>query len=238
MVAPSAVEYAGGLYTARLIRAPSEGTLRGGISRFAPPTAFLILPLSILLAACSSAPLTQPLWPAPSDPMGLARNAGFEPTNREFLITHTHAHLDVMVDGKAVQVPAGIGIDTKAKGVTEEPTADGTGKDYQVSECPEPCLSELHTHDPDGILHSESKVANLKPAKLGQFFTEWGVRLDGQCVGEFCSSNTPIAVYVDGHKVSSNPADIELKSHLEIAVIIGKPPDQIPSSWEFLENQP
>ena len=97
------MEYAGGLYTARLIRAPSEGTLRGGISRFAPTTAFLILPLSILLAACSSAPLTQPLWPAPSDPMGLARKAGFEPTNREFLITHTHAHLDVMVDGKAVR---------------------------------------------------------------------------------------------------------------------------------------
>ena len=26
--------------------------------------------------------------------------------------------------------------------------------------------------------------------------------------------------------------------HLEIAVVIGKPPDQIPSSWEFLDNQP
>ena len=94
------------------------------------------------------------------------------------------------------------------------------------------------TTDPDGILHSESKVPNQKPAKLGQFFTEWGVRLDDQCVGEFCSSNTQIAVYVNGQKVSGNPADIELKSHLEIAVVIGKPPDQIPSSWEFLDNQP
>ena len=212
--------------------------MRGVGSRFAPTTAFLLFALSVLLAACSSAPLKQPLWAAPSDPMGLARKAGFEPTNQEFLITHTHAHLDVIVDGKAIQVPAGIGIDTKATGVKEEPTADGTGKDYQVTECPSACLSELHTHDPDGILHSESKGLNQKPAKLGQFFTEWGVRLDGQCVGEFCSSNTPIAVYVNGQKVSGNPADIELKSHLEIAVIIGKPPDTIPSSWEFLEDQP
>jgi hypothetical protein len=170
--------------------------------------------------------------------MGQARKAGFEPTTREFLVTHTHVHLDVFVDGKPVQVPGGIGIDTKAQGVKEEPTADGTGKDYQVTECPNPCLSELHTHDPDGILHSESAVANQKPATLGQFFTEWGVRLDDQCIGEFCSSNTPLAVYVNGQKAGGNPADIELKSHLEIAVLIGKPPDQIPSSWEFLDNQP
>jgi hypothetical protein len=208
--------------------------MRGG-SRFAPRTVYPIIPLLLLLGACSTAPLTQPNWPAPSDPMSLARKAGFEPTDREFLITHTHVHLDVIVDGKPVQVPAGIGIDTKADGVDEQPTADGTGKDYQVAVCPNPCLSELHTHEPDGILHSESKVANQKPATLGQFFTEWGVRLDDQCVGEFCSSKTQVAVYVNGQKVSGNPADIELKTHLEIAVVIGKPPDQIPSSWDFLE---
>ena len=212
--------------------------MRGARSRFAPTTAFLILSLSLVLPACSSAPLAQPNWPAPSDPMGLARKAGFEPTNREFLITHTHDHLDVFVDGKRVPVPAGIGIDTKSEGVEEQPTSDGTGKDYQVNVCPSACLSELHTHDPDGIVHSESKVPNQKPAKLGQFFTEWGVRLDDQCVGEFCSSTTQIAVYVNGQKMSGNPADIELKTHLEIAVVIGKPPDQVPSSWDFLEGQP
>jgi hypothetical protein len=46
-----------------------------------------------------------------------------------------------------------------------------------------------------------------------------------------------VAVYVNGQKVSGNPAAVELKTHLEIAVIIGKPPDQIPSSWEFLPGQ-
>ena len=142
------------------------------------------------------------------------------------------------LDGTPIQVPAGIGIDTKEKGVLGNPTADGTGKDYQVGVCAVPCLSELHTHAPDGILHSESQVANQKPATLGQFFTEWGVRLDDQCVGEFCSSNTAIAVYVNGQKASGNPADIELKTHLEIAVVIGKSPAQVPSSWPFLEDEP
>lgn len=207
-------------------------------SRFAPTTTVLILSLSLVLPACSSAPLKQPNWPAPSDPMALARKAGFEPTTREFLLTHSHDHLDVFVDGQRVTVPAGIGIDTKSKGVNGEPTADGTGFDYQVTECPNPCLSELHTHDPDGIVHSESQVLNQKPAKLGQFFTEWGLRFDDQCIGEFCSSNTQLAVYVNGQKVSGNPADVELKTHLEIAVVIGKPPDAIPSSWDFLEGQP
>ncbi|MDP9271819.1 MAG: hypothetical protein M3P14_12775 [Chloroflexota bacterium] len=191
----------------------------------------------VLLAACKATPLTQPSWPAPSDPMARAKAAGFEPTNREYLITHTHVHLDVLVDGTAVPIPAGIGIDTKAKGVLEAPTPDGTGKDYQVMTCDQPCLSELHTHDPDGILHSESKVPDNAPATLGQFFTEWGVRLDGSCVGDFCTSNTSIAVYVDGKKTDGNPADIKLMSHLEIAVIIGKPPEIIPDSWDFLPSQ-
>jgi len=199
-------------------------------SAAARTAAFTIL----LLAACSAAPLKQPVWSAPTDPMALAAKAGFVPTDREFLVTHTHVHLDVYVDGTEVPIPAGIGIDTTSKGVTESPTPDGTGKDYQVQVCDKPCLSELHTHDPDGILHSESKVPDNKPAKLGQFFTEWGVRLDGSCVGEFCSSNTSIAVYVDGKQVNGNPADIELKPHLEIAIIIGKAPVLIPDHWDFL----
>lgn len=212
--------------------------MRAVVSRFGPTTALVSsLVIALLLWACSAAALTQPSWPAPANPMSLAQSAGFTPTDREYLTTHTHVHLDVFVDGKAVPVPGGIGIDTKAKGVKESATPDGTGKDYQVTVCPAACLSELHTHDPDGILHSESKVPNQKPATLGQFFTEWGLKLDDQCVGEFCTSSTSIAVYVNGAKVPGNPADIPLRSHLEIAVVIGKAPQDIPSSWEFLDGQ-
>lgn len=193
-----------------------------------------IICASVTLAACAAQPLKQPSWPAPSDPMTLAAKAGLEPTDREYLITHTHAHLDIFVDGQRVKVPSGIGIDIKAPvGITKEQSADGTTTQYFVTVCAAACLSPLHTHDPTGLIHTESNNPNQAPHTLGQFFTEWGVRLDDSCIGEFCHSNTSILVYLDGHRTTGNPADIELKSHLEIAIIIGKPPSLIPNSWDF-----
>jgi len=195
-----------------------------------------IVSAGVMLAACAAQPLKQPSWPAPADPMALAVKAGFTPTDREYLVTHTHAHLDLFVDGQRVTVPSGIGIDIKAPiGITKTPSLDGTTIQYFVTLCAAPCLSPLHTHDPTGLIHTESKKPNAPPDTLGQFFTEWGVRLDASCVGEFCTSNTSIVVYLDGKKATGNPADIKLKSHLEIAIIIGKPPSLIPKSWDFGE---
>jgi hypothetical protein len=168
--------------------------------------------------------------------MALAAQAGLEPTDREYLLTHTHSHLDVFVDGQAVKVPSGIGIDIGAPaGIQKKATLDGTGTEYYVTICDAPCLSPLHTHDPSGIIHTESKVADQDPYTLGQFFAEWGVKLDGSCIGEFCKSNTNIDVFLDGKKTTGDPADIQLKSHLEIAIVIGKPPTLIPDNWDFGE---
>ena len=204
------------------------GAVRRTGSRFV-----VSLAAAVALAACSAAPLTQPSWASPSDPMAAAGRAGLTATDREYLTTHTHAHLDVFVDGTAVPVPAGIGIDTTASGVTGTPTDDGTGQDFEVTTCDAPCLSPLHTHQPDGIIHTESADAQQAPYTLGQFFTEWGLKLDGTCVGEFCAP-TPFAVYVDGQKQSGNPADIKLGSRQEIVVVIGKAPSVIPDQWQFL----
>ena len=191
----------------------------------------------IILVGCSAKSLTQPSWPAPGDPMKLSRDAGFVPTDREFLTTHTHAHLDVFVDGKHVTIPAGIGIDIAApKGIEAKKTDDGSGMDYQVTVCDAPCLSELHTHTVDGILHTESSKVDQAPHTLGQFFTEWGVKLDGSCIGEFCTPDTAVAVYLDGKKHDGNPAQIKLTPHLEVAIVIGKAPALIPDSWTFLEG--
>jgi hypothetical protein len=188
----------------------------------------------LLLAACTPAPLAQPSWPAPSQPMSLSADAGLTPTDREFLTTHTHAHLDVFVDGTRIVVPGGIGIDVGAPGVREEKTSDGTAVEYVVDRCDSPCLSPLHTHLPDGILHTESKLPDQEPYTLGQFFTEWGLALDEKCVGEFCRDKTSIAIYLDGVKHEGDPNDIKLTSHLEIAIVIGKPPATIPDSHSFL----
>ena len=167
-------------------------------------------------------------WPAPPDPLQLAVRAGLEPERRETLLHHVHAHLDVFVDGSPVTVPAGIGINTKDPGVKHgtNPVAYGG-----IELCDDPCISPLHTHDETGVLHTES--ATREPNTLGQFFTEWGVKLDRSCVDDFCRPQTPIAVYVDGKKFSGDPRTILLTDLKEIAIVVGTPPATVPRSYDF-----
>jgi hypothetical protein len=62
----------------------------------------------------SSADRPTLLWLAPSDPLERTVEAGLVPAQKEFLTNHVHAHLDVFIDGKAILVPAGIGINTRS----------------------------------------------------------------------------------------------------------------------------
>ena len=174
-------------------------------------------------------PVGTTLWPAPSDPMTLAVEAGLEPATQEFLDYHVHAHLDVFVDGEGVEVPAAIGIDIDdpAVRVFEEP--NGTAYGGIDPPCEDPCISPLHTHSPDGVLHTESVEA--QPNTLGQFFIEWDVALDGGCVSEYCAPDTSIQIFLDGDPFEGDPADIELTDGLEIAIVIGSPPADIPSGF-------
>jgi hypothetical protein len=167
-------------------------------------------------------------WPAPDDPNALTRKAGLEPETKETLIHHVHAHLDVFVDGESVLVPAGIGIEIDDPGVKRgtDPVAYGG-----IEECDEPCISPLHTHDESGVLHTES--ATEEDNTLGQFFTEWAVKLDETCVGEFCRPDDEIAIYVDGEPYEGDPRAIALTAGKQIAIVIGTPPAEIPSTYDF-----
>ena len=71
----------------------------------------------------------------------------------------------------------------------------------------------------------------MEPNRLGQFFTEWDVRLDSSCVGEYCDPETTIAIYVDGKVNEGDPREIELSDGREIAIVIGSAPDEIPSEF-------
>jgi hypothetical protein len=168
------------------------------------------------------------VWRAPADPRAAARAAGLELDRKEHLATHRHAHIDVFVDGRRVEVPPAIGIDISDPGVRhfEDPVSYGG-----IEECDNPCISPLHTHDASGIIHTESTDDAL--LTLGQFFTAWGVELDESCVADYCRPDTDIAVYVHGAKYSGNPADIPLTDGLVIAVVIGSPPEEIPSDADF-----
>ena len=191
-----------------------------------PRLAALFLFLVLALAGCGdksgskqSSPAPRPAtgappWPAPPNPMKLTRKAGLFPERAEFLQYHVHAHLDVFVNGKPIRVPAGIGIDIKDPGVTSEKLADGTTSYGGIELCRRVCISPLHTHDDTGVLHTETKT--VQPNRLGQFFTEWAVRLTPECVGGYCKPKAPIAIYVDGQAYDGDPRDIELSDGKEI----------------------
>jgi len=131
---------------------------------------------------------------------------GLSTLSQEGVARHIHAHLDIFVNGKRVAVPAAIGINP--------------GANY---------LTELHTHDTRGVIHIESPKASDE-FTLGQFFAEWAVYINGRCVGAYCNG---LKWYVDGKQQTGNPADLVLKPHHEIAIVVGKPPKSIPSSYKF-----
>jgi len=169
-------------------------------------------------------------WRAPADPLVRARAAGLRPERQESFLHHVHAHLDVYVNGVHERVPAAVGIDVHDPDVRVFPLPDGTKAYGGIAECAKACISPLHTHDDTGILHTES--ASPVPNRLGQFFVEWGVRLDRRCVGGYCRP-TSIRVYVNGKPFTGDPRTIELTNHEEIAIVIGTPPKRIPKKADF-----
>jgi hypothetical protein len=199
--------------------------------------------LVLALAGCGgggkkSAPTTPPPtpakstvhWPAPPDPMTLTRRAGLTPETHEFVFLHVHAHLDLFVNGHPVKIPAGIGININDPAVRRFKAPDGSVGYGGISPpCAKPCISPLHTHFDDGVLHTEAKVNQFN--NLGKFFTEWDVRLDAACVGGYCKPAKPISIYVDGGRYTGNPRQIQLEDRKEIAIVIGTPPLRIPSSF-------
>jgi hypothetical protein len=184
----------------------------------------------LLLAGCGSdggngggSNSVAPEWPAPPNPMELTLKAELVPERAEYLQYHVHAHLDVFVDGLNVTVPAGIGIDTNNPNVISDD--QGVGLE---SPCDKPCISPLHTHAEDGVLHTETKTP--QPNTLGQFFVEWDVVLEPGRVDEY----TDVKVYVDGEEFEGDPREIELSDGRQISIVIGTPPDEIPS--QFLQQ--
>ncbi len=138
--------------------------------------------------------------------------AGLDASTMEGTATHFHSHLDILVDGRKVTVPANIGIDTT------------TG-----------AMSELHSHDTSGVLHVESPSTG-KTYTLGQLFTEWGVRLDARHLGGLTAEGTTsLTAWVDGTRVGGDPSDVRLTPHRQFARVYG-PTDakvDVPSTYRF-----
>jgi len=96
-----------------------------------------------------------PPWPAPSgDAAGAGvRAAGLPLLSTPDVVTRYAIHLDVRMNGTAVPVPRGIGVDWHAHAV-----------------------APLYTSDDTGIVHVRSD-ASAPVFRIGQFFDEWQVPL-------------------------------------------------------------
>jgi hypothetical protein len=119
-------------------------------------------------------------------------------------------HLDVIVNGRRVTVPAGIGVDARGR-----------------------LVAALYTSDTSGIIHVESD-SDGSAFTLGQFFDEWQVTLTPEQLGGLRFSRyDPVAVYVNRSRVAGQPGSVMLTPHLQIAVTYRPGTVAIPASYAF-----
>lgn len=152
-----------------------------------------------------------PPWPAPRDVAGAVAAAGLPMLGAEGTVEHLHAHLDVIVNGQPVTVPAEIGIDETAG-----------------------MISPLHIHDTTGVIHIESPTR--APFSLAQFFTEWQVALSGTQLGGLRGGNDDAAgprAFVNGHPVAGNPGAIILGRHDVIVLVYGPTPPDFRATFDW-----
>jgi hypothetical protein len=133
---------------------------------------------------------------------------GLSALAQEQLAFHIHQHLDIFVDGKRITVPLCIGI-------------YGCYQSFAY-------ITELHTHRNDGIIHVEAP--SKRHYTLATFFAEWGVFLNRRCVGGYCQG---YRWYVNGVRQTGPAYALKLEPHEEIAIVIGKPPAKIPSTYNW-----
>jgi len=129
---------------------------------------------------------------------------GLSQLSAEGTVLHVHQYLVLYVNGQRVTLPPNVGI------------YDNT------------FITELHVHlgEPN-IIHVESPVQ--KSFDLGQLFGEWGIRLTGSCVGNYCGK---LSWWLDGKKQTGDPARLVLADHQVIEIALGKAP-KVVSSFDF-----
>lgn len=137
---------------------------------------------------------------------------GIQCNATEGVTEHIHAHVQIFSRGKAVAIPADIGIPAGGR-----------------------CLYWLHTHTAGGYVHIESPVR--RSFTLGQFFDIWDKPLSWQRAdGAVAPRGRTIYIWVDGRPWhGSNPRSIVLHDR-ESIIIQSAPPfaKPAPSDWKNL----
>lgn len=160
-----------------------------------------------------------PEFPLPQDPGAQIRAAGLRELPDDVELTTAQAHVDVLINGYTVTVPAGIGITPSGR-------------------------SPLNTPDADGIVVMESEVVELDPGQepepppmytLGQLFTQWGVRLDKECVATYCTDDERQLLGIVNGQLVGDPASITFADGDQVVIWYGargtNPP--VPATYAF-----
>jgi hypothetical protein len=137
---------------------------------------------------------------------------GLPALTQEGTTLHIHQHLDMLINGQTVPVPAMIGIDRNNQ-----------------------FISPLHVHDTSGVIHVESPT--VQSFTLGQFFDVWGLTFSSQCIGGDCADPTnTLRVYINGVLAQGDPRAIVLAAHQEMFIFYGtaaQVPKTIPATFAF-----
>jgi len=108
---------------------------------------------------------------------------------------HYHPHLQIILDGSEVQVPANIGVDP------------ATG-----------AMSALHTHEPDGTIHIEADRAG-EVFTLGQLFIQWGVKLTTTQIGGVqAREGQKVTLTSNGTPVAGDPMNLRLEPEQKVVL--------------------
>jgi hypothetical protein len=186
---------------------------------FGARVAYSAVATALLVLAVRGSPGPAPLeargappWPAPVSarvPAGV-RAAGLSLLATPGDVVRFAVHLDVIVNGRLVTVPAGIGIDARRR-----------------------LIAALYTSDTSGIIHVDSDC-DCSVFTLGQFFDEWQVALAREYLGGLRASRyDPVAVYLNGSRVAGQPGSVMLTPHLAIAVTYRPGGVTIPARYAF-----
>ena len=172
-------------------------------------------PSGVLQNVASQGAATAPPWAVPTNTTAQVNLAGLTLLPNETLDRHDHVHLDIWADGTKETVPAYIGI---------EGGSASTG------------LASLHTHDSSGIIHIESPAG--RRFTLSQVFNEWNVLLTPTQIGSLkVGDGKTLTVYVNGKVLTTDPGQLELKKHQEIAIVYGTAAENakitVPSSYKW-----
>jgi hypothetical protein len=158
--------------------------------------AALIAGLVVLAGCVQQAPpapatlrTSSPPWPAPRDGVSYFTLAGVPASRLDDRADQRVLTLAIRIDDTTVPLAPNIGIDL-----------------------PRALQAPAHTHDASGTVWLEG--AGAREVTLGQFFTVWGVRFDGRCLGAACGTLT---VTADGKAVST-PTDLVLQTAGDVQI--------------------